>query len=318
MPKKKKVFKPEDIKEEIEDFVFNRDPPYDELDEVGGPRMVMTDISDIEILRQKSSGGNYIIDGQGTLEVTTDMGDGDSRDDAYPITFSYEFDADAKIVSQLKRHVDTSSFFAGSDMYDDFVGVFGTTTQSEVFNDSIRDIRNQLRLLTASGAPFLHKLLYVHVVTALESYLSDFLISRVLKDRVMLRRFIEQVPVFQEQKFTVNEVFNVRAKIKERVINHFEKTVWHRLDHVGDMYSKVLGIDFPTDLKTVNEAVKLRNLLVHRNGKRIDGKQQKVAEKSISQAIEAVEDLVNHIEEQWRKLHPKETPQLTIPDDIEI
>jgi hypothetical protein len=318
MPKKKKIFKPEDIKEEIEDYVFNRDPPYDELDEVGGPHMVMTDISDIEILRQKSSGDNVIIDGQGTLEVTTDMGDGDSSDDAYPITFSYEFDKDGTIVSQLKRHVDTSSFFAGSDIYDDFVGVFGTTTQSEVFNDSIKDIRNQLHQPTTTNAPFLHKLLYVHVVTALESYLSDFLISRVLKDRTMLRRFIEQVPVFQEQKFTVNKVFEVRATIKQRVINHFEKTVWHRLDHVGEMYSKSLGIDFPPDVKKVDEAVKLRNLLVHRNGKRIDGKQQKVTEKNILEAIDAVEELVNHIEAQWLKLHPKEAPQLTIADDIEI
>ena len=209
MPKKKKIFKPEDIKEEIEDYVFNRDPPYDELDEVGGSRMVMTDIADIEILRQKSSGDNFIIDGQGTLEVTVDMGDGDSSDDEYPITFSYEFDPEGNIVTQLKRHVDTSSFFAGSDTYDDLVGVFGTTTQSEVFNDSIRDIRTQLRQPTTSSAPFLHKLLYVHVVTALESYLSDFLISRVLKDRAMLRRFIEQVPVFQDQKFTVNKVFEV-------------------------------------------------------------------------------------------------------------
>jgi hypothetical protein len=224
MPKKKKTFKPEDIKEEIEDYVFNRDPPYDELDEIGGSRMVMTDISDIEILRQKSSGDNVIIDGQGSLEVTTDMGEGDSSDDAYPITFSYEFDADGKIVSQLKRHVDTSSFFAGSDIYDDLVGVFGTTTQSEVFNDSIGDIRNQLRQPTTASTPFLHKLLYVHVVTALESYLSDFLAFRVLKDRAMLRRFIEQVPVFQEQKFTVNKVFDVRATLKQRVINQSSST----------------------------------------------------------------------------------------------
>src|SRR3984885_9529018 len=270
MSKKKTIFKPEDIKEEIEDYVFNRDPPYDELDEIGGSHMVMTDISDIEILRQKSSGDNVIVDGQGTLEVTTDMGDGDSSDDAYPITFSFEFDPDGNIVNQLKRHVDTSSFFAGSDIYDDFVGVFGTTAQSEVFNDSIRDIRNHLQQPTSS-APFFHKLLYIHVVTALESYLSDFLISRVLGDRTMLRRFIEQVSVFQDQTFTVSRVFDVRATIKKRAINQLEKTVWHRLDHVGDMYSKVLGIDFPSDLKRVNEAVKLRNLLVHRNGKRIDG-----------------------------------------------
>jgi hypothetical protein len=316
---KKKSLKPEDIKDELVDYIFNQDPPYDELDEVGGSRMTMTDISDIEITRQRKSGENFIVDGTGTLEVTTDMGEGDSSDDAYPMTFSYEFDADRKIVNQLSRHVDTSSFFAGSDMYDDLVGVIGTTTQSEVFNDSVRDIRNHLHQ-PDNTAPFLHKLLYVHVITALESYLSDFLISRVLRNRAMLRRFIEQVPAFQEQKLTVNQVFDVRATIKKRAINQLEKTVWHRLDHVGDMYSKVLGIDFPSDLNSVNEAVKLRNLLVHRNGKKIDGKHQKVTEKDIVKAIGAVEDLVNHIEDRWRLLQPKPTPkpEPNLPDDIEL
>ncbi len=33
------------------------------------------------------------------------------------------------------------------------------------------------------------------------------------------------------------------------------------------MHSKALGIDFPPDLGSINDAVKLRNLLVHRNGK---------------------------------------------------
>jgi hypothetical protein len=317
MPQKKTILKPEDIYDELVDYTFNQDPPYDELDEVGGSRMTMTDISDIEITRQRKSGENVIVDGTGTLEVTTDMGEGDTSDDAYPMRFSYEFDADGKIVNQLSRHVDTSSFFAGSeDMYGDLVGVIGATTQSEVFNDSIRDIRNHLHQPDAT-APFLHKLLYIHVITALESYLSDFLISRVLKDRATLRRFIEQAPVFQEQKLTVSQVFDARATIKKRAINQLEKTVWHRFDHVGGMYSKVLAIDLPSDLNGVKEAVKLRNLLVHRNGKRIDGKQQKVTEKNILEAIGAVEDLVNHIEEKWRLLQPPLPPDPKLSDDIE-
>jgi hypothetical protein len=318
MPKKKKIFNPEDIKDEVEDYVFNQDPPYDELDEIGGSHMTMTDISDIEIIHQRESGDNFIVDGQGTLELTRDMGEGDSSDEAYPITFSFEFDADGKIVKQLRRHVDTSSFFAVSeDIYGDLLGVIGTTTQSEVFNESIRDIQNHLHQ-PDSTAPFLHKLLYVHVVTALESYLSDFLISRVLKDRAMLRQFIEQAPVFQEQTLTVNQIFDVRATIKKRAINQLEKTVWHRLDHVGGLYSKVLSIDFPSDLNNVKKAIKLRNLLVHRNGKTIGGKQQKVTEKDIVEAIGAVEVLVNHIEEQWRLLQPRPEPEPNLPDDIEI
>lgn len=89
------------------------------------------------------------------------------------------------------------------------------------------------------------------------------------------------------------------------------------MDHVGKMYSKVFGIDFPSDLGNINDAVKLRNLLVHRNGKTIDGrKQQAVSEKDIVRAMGAVENLVKHIEDRWEELQSEPEPKLR--DDIEI
>ncbi len=50
--------------------------------------------------------------------------------------------------------------------------------------------RNLLNHPAEAPPKFLHRLLYVHVITALESYLSDFLISKVLGDQAMLRRFM--------------------------------------------------------------------------------------------------------------------------------
>jgi len=54
--------------------------------------------------------------------------------------------------------------------------------------------------------------------------------------------------------------------------------------------------------------------LAHRSGKRIDGKLQKIAEKDVLEAIGAVEDLVNHIEQRWGELNLKTEPKF--PDDI--
>jgi hypothetical protein len=45
------------------------------------------------------------------LETETDMGEGDTSDGAYPMKFVYEFDEDGKIIKQVKRKIDTSSFF---------------------------------------------------------------------------------------------------------------------------------------------------------------------------------------------------------------
>jgi hypothetical protein len=61
----------------------------------------------------KESGSSFIFDGQGTLEVSTDKGEGDVDSDSYPIKFTYEFDEDGKITRQMHREIDTSSFFEG-------------------------------------------------------------------------------------------------------------------------------------------------------------------------------------------------------------
>lgn len=312
---KKEDFTPDSIYEELLDYTINRNYPDDEMNEIGAQHVSIEDISGIEISSVKKSHGNFIIGGRASLDVHTDLGDGDSFSDEYPMTFTCEFDSDGKIVKQLSRKIDTSSFFAGADdLYGDLVGTTGSS-QAQVFHDSLQDIQSHLH--RTDTAAFLHKLLFVHVITALESYLSDFLISKILKDNVTLRRFIEEVPAFQDQKMSVSEVFKARATIKKRAIGYLENVVWHRLDHVGKMYSKVLGIDFPSDFGRINDAVKLRNLLVHRNGKTIDGKKQKVvSETHIVKAMGAVEALVKHIEDRWDKLESKQEPKL--PEDVEI
>lgn len=311
---KKEDFTPEAIHNELLDYTINQNYPDDEMNEIGAQHVSIEDIVGIELDPVRKSRGNFIVTGTALLDVYTSLGDGDGFSDQYPMTFSYEFDSDGKIVKQLGRKIDTSSFFAGADdLYGDFVGAAGPS-QADVFRDSLQEIQNRLG---RTPDAFLRKLLFVHVITALESYLSDFLISKILKDKATLRRFIEEVSVFQEQKMSVSEVFKMRAAIKKRAISQLETVVWHRLDHVGKMYSKVLGIDFPPDLGNINDAVKLRNLLVHRDGKPIDGKKQKiVSEKDIVKAMDAVEKLVNHVEDHWQKLQSKPEPKF--PDDIEI
>jgi hypothetical protein len=303
----KEDFTSDSIYEELLDYTLNHSYPEDEMDEIGGKHVSIEGVSGIEIDSVTESNDGLIVTGRASLDVDTDLGEGDGFSDSYPMTFSYEFDGDGKIIRELNRHIDTSSFFAGSeDIYGDLVGTTGSS-QLQIFQDSMLDIQNLLHRTDTPGS-FLRRLLYVHVVTALESYLFDFLAAKVLKDDASVRHFVETAPAFENQTLKVKDVYKTVESIKKRIQRSLEKVNWHHPEDAGKLYVKVLGITFPSDLNRVKESIRLRNILVHRNGKSDDDTVREVSEQDVLDAIQGAEALVNHIEEQWRTTKDAEGP----------
>lgn len=93
--------------------------------------------------------------------------------------------------------------------------VYGT------FRVSIDEIEQLSRAETPSGLGDLYyRMLFAQVITALETYLSDTFVSRVLFDRDLLRKYLETTPEFREQKIRLSEVLATT----ERVENIVKKT----------------------------------------------------------------------------------------------
>jgi hypothetical protein len=294
---KKKDFTPESIYDELLDYVINQNFPDDELNEIGS-HVSITDLADIEISSVKKLDSNFIVDGSATLEVETDMGEGDTASSSYPMTFSYEFDEDGKIVEQHSRHIDTSSFFAGNDDYESYL--VERSGHQMAFQTSVMDILSLLAqpISALPDKTCLRRLLYVNVVTILECYLSDFFISRI-QDRKLLRKLIETTPTFKEQKLTVSDVFQTMEAIDKRANSYLAGLVWHRLEHVSKLYDNVLGVTFPSDIKALRDAIAVRHELVHRNGKKKDGTEHEISEPEIKKVVRLAEELVEHIEQRW-------------------
>src|SRR5690606_28666519 len=112
---------------------------------------------------------------------------------------------------------------------------------------SIDDIRE----LMAVEVPIAHSgkylsLLFVHVITAMETYLSDKFIQAVLDDDTALKRFVETTPEFRSEKIPVAEVLECAANIKAKVRTHLADVVWHNLPRVKPMYRDTLSVDLPS------------------------------------------------------------------------
>jgi hypothetical protein len=171
-----------------------------------------------------------------------------------------------------------------------------------VFENSVFDILGVFAEPIQSPArEYVNRLLYVNVVTALESFLSDFFSYRINQDPNLLRKFVETTPAFKEQKIPVSDVFRAMDAIEKRAESYLSSIVWHRLKIVAALYKNVLDIEFPDTRELHETVIKLRHELVHRNGKKKDGIHT-IAESDIRNAIRLAQMLVDHIEKRWAEI----------------
>lgn len=146
-------------------------------------------------------------------------------------------------------------------------------------------------------------MLFVNVITIMETYLSDAFISSVVNDERIMRRFIATTPEFKKRKITLSEVYVSVDAMSETALKYLEDFVWHRLAAVRKMYSATLVVTFPDQLGPIHRAIKVRHALVHRNGK-FKGQSVKVTKKEVNELaddvdcfIDAVADQISHLDD---------------------
>src|SRR5882762_845899 len=189
-----------------------------------------------------------------------------------------EFDGviDDDVIEELEDELDdiSSEWSGNSNSFDPDLDdyLFQSSAESfrheEAFRQSVLNIERLLEAkVEAADFQCILRLLYVNVITALETYLNDKFISSVKADETVLRKFVETTPEFEKQNLPLSKVFSARESIEERVREHLLKVVWHRLDQVQPMFRDTLGIEFPSDVKQLHRAIIIRHDCVHRNGK---------------------------------------------------
>lgn len=159
-----------------------------------------------------------------------------------------------------------------------------------------------------SVAPCFLRLLYVNVITALETYLSDAFISTVVNAPILMRSFIETTPEFKGEKVSLADVFKAAEGVERKARAYLIDVVWHHIERVKPMYRATLGIEFPEDLSAIFRAVLTRHDIVHRNGKTKDGNEILITPQDLTKLISVVEAFVQHVD--TRLAEVRSNPQL--------
>lgn len=183
-----------------------------------------------------------------------------------------------------------------------FESITESPTHREVFERSIHTVERLLETtVEAADRQCFLRLLYVNVITALETYLSDSFIQTVNADPTLLRKFVETTPEFRSAKIPLSDLYKASEEIGKKVKVHLMDIVWHRLDKIKPMFHDTLTVEFPADLKELFNAIRIRHDLVHRNGKRRDGGEHILGEEIIKALIQNAHTFVVRIEAQLPK-----------------
>lgn len=167
----------------------------------------------------------------------------------------------------------------------------------ETFNREIGSIKelNKISLADKAIEKTLKRQLLSGSITCLEDYLADKLITSVLNDEKLFRKFVRTFHGLRERKFQLNEILEKYDQLKDIVKKELLDVIYHDLPKVKGMFEDTFDIEFPP-IGDVAKIVTQRHDMIHRNGKTKEGNEIEINEKIICEVIEKVESLVHDLD----------------------
>jgi len=175
------------------------------------------------------------------------------------------------------------------------------------FQISIKNIKKTLKLKLNIDEKrvedFLIRILYANIITAMETYLSDCFIERVINNKKYIPKLLELIPEFSGKEFrNLKKAYDWIENINDNIIDILSGISFHNLAKVIPMYKNILNIEFPQDLGDIFKAILNRHDIVHRNGKTKDNEEIFITKQEINNLLEQISGLIKDIELQVKEI----------------
>jgi hypothetical protein len=201
------------------------------------------------------------------------------------------------------------------DREDEFDERFALAIESE--SEPLRSLRRRLQdlqaILTLAGPEdtktLARRLVFAALIGALETFLYEVAYFWIDTDEAALRAFVSGLPKFKEEKFSLAEIFKQMKGLKSRAKGHLQATVWHRWDHVAQIYKAALDVQLPSTADFV-EALDKRHDIVHRSGHNKGGVAVQVADNDIVALAIKVEEFAVELEKRIKERENEETDDI--------
>lgn len=158
--------------------------------------------------------------------------------------------------------------------------------------------------LLKSSAPEINKLVLSGLISAMEAYLANTLMSLVAEETEATENLLLKEEKLSSQKITLFQAWSESLTVERRVQDYLRDQIYHRLGQVERLYEIAFNIQiFPSlEVKqSLHRSVELRHDIVHRNGIDRYGQEQDFSSVSVFAMMRDIRDFVMHINNQLFK-----------------
>lgn len=206
-----------------------------------------------------------------------------------------------ELVSELESICTEWSGKISSEAYDEYYYsvIYDNYEFTETLKNNLNNLKKLLKIkLPPKLAQYMYKMLFVNVITILETFLSATFIGTVFKDERSLKDFVCSNKDFANRKFPLNEIYDRVDSIEKDVKTYLLEIIWHNLAKVKNIYHSFLNYDFPKNMNFLYKAIAKRHDIVHRNGKNKSGNDILVSREELIELMDKVhafaEDIDNY------------------------
>ena len=189
------------------------------------------------------------------------------------------------------------------EYYNDFYDDYDYNTEVGYYEDFKREIVEIYSILENSKNLIhknsLHKMLYAHTITIMETYLSDTLIQKILSSKEIKRKFIENYTDYDTKKICFKDILSELEKLEKTIKTDLQELIYHNLGKIKPIYKAILDIEFGKDeTSQIMQCVNKRHHIVHRNGKDKDNNPIQIYIEDVEDVLEKVYNFISNIEQQ--------------------
>lgn len=185
----------------------------------------------------------------------------------------------------------------------------GQQTVYQYYSFSIASLKEllELNIDNRHQEAVLYRMILVQAIAAMEAYLSDTLLSRIINNKNSLKILFETDKVLLNEKYSIYDFLNEKDFPEKRAKEYLSGIVYHNLPKINSLYKNILGIELnygnKTDKNDLFIAIQVRHDCVHRNGKNKDGYFLKMIDNEyVYRIIDVIEAFVMRLEESLYEL----------------
>ncbi|MHA1231519.1 MAG: hypothetical protein ACTSPQ_12810 [Candidatus Helarchaeota archaeon] len=141
-----------------------------------------------------------------------------------------------------------------------------------------------------------YNLLFANIITSMETYLSDIFTDIVLSKEDFMYKLLKHSSLFNEKKYKIGEAYEWLKEKHSKIRSKLSTISFHNLKIIKDLYENVLGISLPENIKKIKEAIEIRHIIIHKNGKTHSGELIKINPFLINDLINEVKIFIYEID----------------------